>query len=51
MGTKMIRSPRVSAAQAFRQGLERTRAGRGQVAALVGEPGVGKSRLVCEVSI
>jgi predicted ATPase len=32
----------------LRQGLERAREGRGQVIALVGEPGVGKSRLVWE---
>ena len=34
----------------LRHVLERARAGRGQVAALVGEPGVGKSRLVWEVT-
>ena len=34
--------------EALRQALERARAGRGQVVALVGEPGVGKSRLVWE---
>jgi class 3 adenylate cyclase/tetratricopeptide (TPR) repeat protein len=34
--------------EAVRQALERTRTGRGQVVALVGEPGVGKSRLVYE---
>jgi class 3 adenylate cyclase/tetratricopeptide (TPR) repeat protein len=34
----------------LRQALERARAGHGQVAALVGEPGVGKSRLVWEVT-
>jgi tetratricopeptide (TPR) repeat protein len=32
------------------QALERARAGHGQVVALVGEPGVGKSRLVWEVT-
>ena len=31
--------------EALRQGLERASAGRGQVVALVGEPGGGKSRL------
>jgi predicted ATPase/class 3 adenylate cyclase len=34
----------------LRQALERARAGHGQVAAVVGEPGVGKSRLVWEVT-
>jgi class 3 adenylate cyclase/tetratricopeptide (TPR) repeat protein len=34
----------------LRQGLERAAAGHGQVSALVGEPGVGKSRLVWEVT-
>src|SRR5467141_1110821 len=34
--------------EAVRQALERARTGRGQVVALVGEPGVGKSRLVYE---
>src|SRR5437870_6057451 len=34
--------------EALRQALERARTGRGQVVALVGEPGVGKSRLVYE---
>ena len=34
----------------LRHVLERARAGQGQVAALVGEPGVGKSRLVWEVT-
>jgi tetratricopeptide (TPR) repeat protein len=34
----------------LRQALERARAGHGQVVALVGEPGVGKSRLVWEVT-
>ncbi|MCI0372600.1 MAG: AAA family ATPase [candidate division NC10 bacterium] len=34
--------------EALRQALERARNGRGQVVALVGEPGVGKSRLVWE---
>jgi class 3 adenylate cyclase len=34
----------------LRQALERARAGHGQVGALVGEPGVGKSRLVWEVT-
>ncbi len=34
--------------EAVRVGLERARGGRGQVVALVGEPGVGKSRLVWE---
>jgi class 3 adenylate cyclase/tetratricopeptide (TPR) repeat protein len=33
---------------ALQQTLERARAGHGQVAAIVGEPGVGKSRLVYE---
>jgi class 3 adenylate cyclase/tetratricopeptide (TPR) repeat protein len=33
---------------ALRQALERARAGHGQVAAIVGEPGVGKSRLFFE---
>jgi class 3 adenylate cyclase/tetratricopeptide (TPR) repeat protein len=33
-----------------REALERAGAGRGQVVALVGEPGVGKSRLVWEVT-
>jgi tetratricopeptide (TPR) repeat protein len=33
---------------ALQQALERARAGHGQVVALVGEPGVGKSRLVYE---
>jgi predicted ATPase len=33
---------------ALQQALERARAGHGQVAALVGEAGVGKSRLVYE---
>jgi class 3 adenylate cyclase/tetratricopeptide (TPR) repeat protein len=33
----------------LRQALERAQAGHGQVVALVGEPGVGKSRLVYEV--
>ncbi|MBI1735121.1 MAG: AAA family ATPase [Candidatus Rokubacteria bacterium] len=33
----------------LRAALERTRAGRGQVVAIVGEPGVGKSRLVWEL--
>ena len=33
----------------LRAALERVRAGRGQVVAIVGEPGVGKSRLVLEV--
>jgi class 3 adenylate cyclase/tetratricopeptide (TPR) repeat protein len=33
----------------LRAALERARAGRGQVVALVGEPGVGKSRLVWEL--
>jgi predicted ATPase/class 3 adenylate cyclase len=32
------------------QALERARAGRGQVVALVGEPGVGKSRLLWELT-
>jgi class 3 adenylate cyclase len=35
--------------EALGQGLERARAGQGQVVALVGEPGVGKSRLLWEV--
>jgi len=34
--------------QTLRQGLEKARAGHGQVVALVGEPGVGKSRLFWE---
>ena len=34
----------------LRQGLERAGTGHGQVVALVGEPGVGKSRLVWEVT-
>jgi len=34
--------------EVVRLGLERARSGRGQVVALVGEPGVGKSRLVWE---
>jgi class 3 adenylate cyclase len=34
--------------EAVHQALERARMGRGQVVALVGEPGVGKSRLVYE---
>ncbi|MBI3329574.1 MAG: AAA family ATPase [Nitrospinae bacterium] len=34
--------------EALRQALERAAAGHGQVVALVGEPGVGKSRLVYE---
>ncbi|MGH7730339.1 MAG: ATP-binding protein, partial [Candidatus Eiseniibacteriota bacterium] len=34
----------------LRQALERARAGRGQVVAVVGDPGVGKSRLVYEVT-
>ena len=34
--------------EAVRQALEQARTGRGQVVALVGEPGVGKSRLVYE---
>ena len=34
----------------LRQALERARAGHGQVVALVGDPGVGKSRLVYEVT-
>ncbi|MBI3458360.1 MAG: AAA family ATPase [Candidatus Rokubacteria bacterium] len=34
--------------EALRQGLERARVGQGQVVALVGEPGVGKSRLLWE---
>jgi class 3 adenylate cyclase/tetratricopeptide (TPR) repeat protein len=33
---------------AVRQGLERAHAGHGQVVALVGEPGVGKSRIIWE---
>jgi predicted ATPase/class 3 adenylate cyclase len=36
--------------QALYAALEHARAGRGQVAALVGEPGVGKSRLVWELT-
>jgi class 3 adenylate cyclase/predicted ATPase len=35
---------------ALRQALTRTAAGHGQVVAIVGEPGVGKSRLVWEVT-
>ncbi|MBI4413872.1 MAG: AAA family ATPase, partial [candidate division NC10 bacterium] len=34
--------------EALRHALEKARAGRGQVVALVGEPGVGKSRLLWE---
>jgi class 3 adenylate cyclase/tetratricopeptide (TPR) repeat protein len=34
----------------LRRALEAARAGRGQIAALVGEPGVGKSRLVWELT-
>jgi class 3 adenylate cyclase len=34
----------------LRQALERAAAGRGQVVAIVGEPGVGKSRLVWELT-
>jgi class 3 adenylate cyclase/tetratricopeptide (TPR) repeat protein len=34
--------------EALHQALERARAGHGQVVALIGEPGVGKSRLVYE---
>ena len=34
----------------LRAALERARSGRGQVVALVGEPGVGKSRLVLELA-
>ena len=34
----------------LRQALERARAGHGQVVAVVGEPGVGKSRLYWEFS-
>ena len=34
----------------LRQALERARAGHGQVVAVVGDPGVGKSRLVYEVT-
>ena len=34
--------------EALRQALERADGGHGQMAALVGEPGVGKSRLVYE---
>ncbi len=36
--------------EALSQALARTAAGRGQVIAIVGEPGVGKSRLVWEVT-
>ena len=36
--------------EALQQALERAEAGHGQVVALVGEPGVGKSRLVWEFS-
>jgi len=36
--------------EALHSALERVRDGRGQVAALVGEPGVGKSRLVWELT-
>jgi transcriptional regulator with AAA-type ATPase domain len=32
----------------LRQALERTRAGQGQVVAVIGEPGTGKSRLFYE---
>jgi len=41
---------RQSELEAIHGALERARGGRGQVAALVGEPGVGKSRLVWEVT-
>ena len=36
--------------EALRRGLTRAHAGHGQIVALVGEPGVGKSRLVWEVT-
>jgi ribosomal protein L40E len=39
---------RESEVHAIREGLERARGGHGQLIALVGEPGVGKSRLVWE---
>src|SRR3989475_10050201 len=39
---------RQSEVEALRQALERAGAGQGQVVALLGEPGVGKSRLVYE---
>ncbi len=41
---------RESEFEVLRQALERTAAGHGQVIATVGEPGVGKSRLVWEVT-
>jgi class 3 adenylate cyclase/tetratricopeptide (TPR) repeat protein len=41
---------RVAELEQLRAALERARAGRGQVVAIVGEPGVGKSRLVLEVA-
>jgi class 3 adenylate cyclase/tetratricopeptide (TPR) repeat protein len=41
---------RESEFEALRQALARTAAGHGQVIAIVGEPGVGKSRLVWEVT-
>ena len=39
---------RQSEVEALRQALTRARTGQGQVVALLGEPGVGKSRLVYE---
>jgi tetratricopeptide (TPR) repeat protein len=41
---------RESELEALRQALARTAAGHGQVVTIVGEPGVGKSRLVWEVA-
>jgi class 3 adenylate cyclase/tetratricopeptide (TPR) repeat protein len=41
---------RESELEALRQAIEGTAAGHGQVIAIVGEPGVGKSRLVWEVT-
>src|SRR5262249_35011281 len=41
---------RAAEMEALRETLERAGAGHGQVVALVGEPGVGKSRLVWEFS-
>jgi class 3 adenylate cyclase/tetratricopeptide (TPR) repeat protein len=41
---------REAESEAIHRALERARAGHGQVVALVGEPGVGKSRLVWEVT-
>ena len=39
---------RTNETEQLRQALERARAGRGQVVAVVGEPGVGKSRFIYE---